>query len=259
MLRRRAASIPAELRRHRSGPDLARAEFKCQAWPIVGTPDDAAQGELYDRLMLRDSLTADARAWLTAHHPGASAQDVACFLLALGNAPSYTQAFREALEAEIVRFPAVTDPDIFNEGVAIGERLLEAWMLSPPPAGTWTQVAAGTPLGDAQVLAGRIAFANGDVRRAAPLHSRVRGLHLQGHGALPASPNPPDRHAHSRGRDPQGCRCHRGHSRRGSRVRRPAGARDSRALRHLVAATLWLSVQSEGENCPGSVLILPAP
>ena len=96
--------------------------------------DDAAQAGFLDPLMLPDALTADARAWLTAHHPGASGQDVACFLLALGNAPSYTRTFREALEVETVRFPAITGPSIFREGVAIGERLLNAWMLQSPPA-----------------------------------------------------------------------------------------------------------------------------
>lgn len=153
------------------GYDSFRGAYGSHAWPIVGTPEDAAQAGFQDPLMLPDALTADARAWLTVHHPGASAQDVACFLLALGNAPGYTQTFREALEVEIVRFPAVTDPDVFNEGVAIGERLLNAWMLQSPPAGTWTQVAAGIPLGEAQVLAGRIVFANGDVLDG--LHPRI--------------------------------------------------------------------------------------
>lgn len=153
------------------GYDSFRGAYGCHAWPVVGTPHHAAQDGFQDPLMLPDALTADAHAWLAAHHPAATAQDVACFLLALGNAHSYTRTFREALEVEIVRFPAITDPHIFNEGVAIGERLLGAWMLQSPPAGTWTQVAADIPLGDAQVLASKIVFANGDVLDG--LHPRI--------------------------------------------------------------------------------------
>jgi hypothetical protein len=144
------------------GYNSFRGSYECHAFPLVGAPQGGPQTGFGGQAMLPDPLTAEARGWLAEHHAGADTEDLACFLLALGHAPSYAETFREALEAEIVRFPAVTDSAVFADAANEGRDLLEAWKLASPPRGTWTQAATGTRLGEAQILGDQIVFANGD-------------------------------------------------------------------------------------------------
>ena len=118
---------------------------------------------LPEELLEVDPLASEARAWLASINPAATPEDLASYLLTLGNAPTYVEAFSEALETETVRFPATLDPEVFEECVVVGRRLLAAWRLELAPLGSWVQVAApGTPLGLATFNEHEIAFANGD-------------------------------------------------------------------------------------------------
>src|ERR1022692_4581756 len=98
-------------------------------------------------------------------------------MLALGNAPSYQHAFAEALEADIVRFPAITDKPLFQEAVPVAERLLKAWKLQAAARGSWTQAATGPQLGEAQTISPRGRLGPGgrfDERDEDGRHRRIR-------------------------------------------------------------------------------------
>lgn len=113
-----------------------------------------------------DPISSVAKPW--ADKFGADARTVGAYLLALGNAPSYSEAFFEAMESEMVRFPPTLDPDLFTEGVQLGEILFKAWSLEASPRGVWHQVSTGTRLGEASIEGTTIHFENGD---------RLEGIH----------------------------------------------------------------------------------
>jgi len=138
------------------GYNSFRGSYETHVFPLAPKPGKGALASVAEE----DVLSATAKVW--ADSLGASAEDVGAYLLALGNAPSYSETFAEAMEAEIVRFPATTDEGLFREVVAVGRRLLEAWSLQVAPLGTWTQVATGTRLGTVTIAESRIAFENGD-------------------------------------------------------------------------------------------------
>jgi len=147
------------------GYNSFRGAYETHAFPLKLAPAAQLPG-VATAATLQEALAPDARVWATSL--GASTNDVACYLLALANAPTYQQAFAEALEADIVRFPAITEAQLFADAVAVGQRLVSAWKLEAAPRGNWTQAATGTQLGEAQLLGGHIIFINGD---------RLDGLH----------------------------------------------------------------------------------
>ena len=123
-----------------------------------------------DDLVVLDSWAA---AW--ARTLGATAEEVACYLLALGNAPSYVSRFRESVQSESPRMPATTDRRVFADAVAVGQRLLKAWCLESEPSGTWKQRAmTGTRLGKAIIEDGTVTFENGD--QLTGVHSEIDQL-----------------------------------------------------------------------------------
>ncbi len=109
----------------------------------------------------RSVLSEWAMAW--AATLDASAEDVGCYLLALGNAPSYLTRFADAVQAQAPRMPATLSLGLFEEAVLVGRRLLAAWCLQAPPCGTWQQKSApGTALGEAFIDEVVLRFENGD-------------------------------------------------------------------------------------------------
>ena len=113
-----------------------------------------------------DLLPPAVRAW--AKNFAASPRDAGAYILALGNAPSYSVTFAEALEVETARFPATSDSSLFWEAATIGKALLDAWCFRAAPAGTWHQVSNVEALGEYEIVAGNLEFSNGD---------RLTGLH----------------------------------------------------------------------------------
>jgi hypothetical protein len=107
---------------------------------------------------------------------------VGAYLLALGNAPSYANTFREALETEIVRFPATSNPALFREAVDIGGTLFTAWSLQCSPTGRWRQIAPQTALGRAKFEFEVIVFENGD--RLEEVHPRITELSISGYPVM---------------------------------------------------------------------------
>lgn len=142
------------------GYNSFRGSYETHSFPVVGLAPQAPLPGFASAATLPDALTTEARSWANEH--GASTEDVACYMLALGNAPSFQQAHAEALESDIVRFPAVTDKQVFADGVTIGKRLLAAWKLEAPPRGKWTQASTGTQLGHAVVASDHVLFENDD-------------------------------------------------------------------------------------------------
>jgi hypothetical protein len=146
------------------GYNSFRGSYETHVFPLAPPPGvQTLAGVVSDPI-----LTDAAKKWADGF--AASAEDVGAYLLALGNAPSYSLTFAEAMEAEIVRFPATTDAQVFADAVAIGHRLLEAWSLAATPRGSWTQVATGTKLGAATIEGERVTFENGD---------RLEGVHAE--------------------------------------------------------------------------------
>ena len=122
-----------------------------------------------------DLVVLDSWAVAWARTLEATAEDVACYLLAIGNAPSYISQFREALQSEAPRMPATTDRKVFADAVAVGRRLLKAWCLESEPIGTWKQKAVtGTRLGKATIEGGSVTFENGD--QLTGIHSEISDL-----------------------------------------------------------------------------------
>ncbi len=104
-------------------------------------------------------------------------------MLALGNAPSYQHAFAEALEADIVRFPAVTDQGLFEDAVPVSERAsTHAWKLEVPARARWTQAVTGTQISESQIFGDHVVFANGD--RLDGLHPRTAELEVSGYPVM---------------------------------------------------------------------------
>ena len=189
------------------GYNSFRGSYETHCFPLVGLPPEGQLPGAALPSTLPDALTPGARAW--ANSLGASTEDVACYMLALGNAPSYQHAFAEALEADIVLFPAITDKPLFQEAVPVGERLLKAWKLQAAARGSWTQAATGTQLGEAQTITPRGRCGpvrdyderNDDVRhrrirrgrsRAAPVRMQRPGGHGQdGPGHRPGTARTP--------------------------------------------------------------------
>lgn len=144
------------------GYNSFRGSYETHVFPLDEPPSDGCLS-LGDR---GERLSAPARAW--AATLGADTREVGAYLLALGNAPSYAMTFAEALETEIVRFPATRDEGLFRDAVRVGHRLLAAWSLEAPATGRWQQTAPGTPLGAARAEGAGIAFANGDRLEGVP-------------------------------------------------------------------------------------------
>jgi hypothetical protein len=138
------------------GYDSFRGSYGTHVFPLAPPPGTMTLAGVADPGVLSTS----AQPW--ADSLGAAAEDVGAYLLALGNAPSYSETFTEAMEAEIVRFPATIDGELFRRLVAVGQRLFRAWSLETAPIGTWTQVATGTRLGTCVIDGSRITFENGD-------------------------------------------------------------------------------------------------
>lgn len=130
------------------------------------------------------ALSADAMTW--ASKLSATTDDVARYIIALANAPSYAAAYLSAIQTSEVRIPATTDPQIFREAVAIGDDLFDAWLLQRPEHGVWNQSAVtGTPLGEPQFETNGTAtvlFANGD--RLEDLDLGVVDMVINEHGVL---------------------------------------------------------------------------
>jgi hypothetical protein len=161
--------------RHLPAYNSFRGSYETHAFPLSRpmidgelTPGDA-------------TLTPAASVWAEAHD--ASSRDVACYLLALGNAPLYAETFGEALESEIVRFPPTTDSDLFAHAVSLGRRLLEAWTLEAEPLGQWQQNAdAGAALGSGWLHGTELVFASGD--RLTGLHPQTFDLSISKHEVM---------------------------------------------------------------------------
>jgi hypothetical protein len=159
------------------GYNSFRGSYETHVFPLAPQPSQATLAGIADQEAL---LSANAKQW--ADSLGASAQEVGAYLLALGNAPSYSETFAEAMEAEIVRFPATTGRELFREVVAVGRRLLKAWSLEATRIGTWTQVATGTPLGSATIDGSRIIFENGD--RFDGIHTGTSDFFVSGYPVM---------------------------------------------------------------------------
>lgn len=124
-----------------------------------------------DRAILSDW----AAKWADTMH--ATAEDVACYLLALGNASSYVTRFHDAVQSEPPRMPPTLDRALFTEAVAVGQQLLAAWCLKSPPCGKWKQQSApGTALGTATIQNGTVEFENGD--RLTNIHPDAASLEV---------------------------------------------------------------------------------
>lgn len=142
------------------GYDSFRGSYGCHVFPLSAVQDiPAALGP-------GEPLSEPAREWLEQFD--AATEDLGAYILALGNAPSYAETFKEALEVESVRFPPTEDPDVFRAAVDLGHELLDAWTLNVEPLGNWHQAGTGTPLGPSTIEGDNIIFENGD---------RLEGIH----------------------------------------------------------------------------------
>lgn len=155
------------------GYNSFRGSYETHVFPLVAMPGALLESS-------GQALARPAQRWATTF--GATALDVGAYLLALGNAPSYAEAFSEALETDIVRFPATTDRDLFRAVVHVGRSLLDAWYLKISPTGRWKQVATGNPLGAATLAAGRICFENGDSLEE--VHVRLADFSVSGYPVM---------------------------------------------------------------------------
>ncbi len=163
------------------GYNSFRGSYETHAYPLRRTSE--GQLEVGD-----DALSPAAREW--AAEFGATVDDVAAYLLALGHAPLYAETFSEAMETEMVRLPATTDGDAFWSAVEVGRRLLSAWSLEAEPVGSWAQQSPDTPLGNAALIVGErganeadLVFENGD--RLNGVHPKSFDFQVSGHLVLP--------------------------------------------------------------------------
>jgi hypothetical protein len=152
------------------GYNSFRGSYETHVYPLV------AVGQLDE-----EALSVSAREW--ADRFEASTEDVAAYLLALGNAPLYGETFREAMESEMVRFPATTDEGVFSDAVEVGARLLAAWSLEAAPRGEWEQSGGDAPLGAARLDGDVLSFENGD--RLRNVHPDSFAFDVSGHNVLP--------------------------------------------------------------------------
>jgi Type ISP C-terminal specificity domain len=161
------------------GYNSFRGSYETHCFPLVG-PSDADQLPGFAPDTLPDALTPGARGW--ANSLGASTEDVASYMLALGDAPSYQRTFAEALEADIVRFPAITDQQLFPRRCDRGRETIAGLEAPKSAGGSWTQAATGTQLGEAQLFGDHVVFANGD--RLSGLHPRSAEFEVSGYPVM---------------------------------------------------------------------------
>lgn len=157
------------------GYNSFRGSYETHIYPLAQSDDELALTPPPPVLSEKGS------AWAAAL--GASPLEVGCYVLALGNAPSYYEAFAEGLEAEVPRFPMITDRDLFWACVAVGHTILRAWALDVGQEGIWRQTSrTGTPLGAARWDDGVVVFENGD--RFEGLHQRAWTFSVSGYPVL---------------------------------------------------------------------------
>jgi len=134
-----------------------RGSFGSHVMLIDPPPDDG----LFERVP-NVTLSQWAQNW--AHAMGADYVDVGAYLLALGSAPTYISLFGDAVRSEPPRFKPTIDQELFSDAVRTGRELLDAWCLSAPPLGQWSQIGGGnSAIGSAVLLdTDVIEFANGD-------------------------------------------------------------------------------------------------
>jgi hypothetical protein len=92
----------------------------------------------------REPLIAPAiLGWVRGLSAGAGPEDVFAYVAALLGAPSYTVRFEGGLVAERPRVPLTSDAALFERGLELGRRWIEAWTLRAPTPGAVRWLSGG--------------------------------------------------------------------------------------------------------------------
>lgn len=110
----------------------------------------------------RTGLSSQALDWLDSLGRARQFQEAFDYVLALLNAPSYSEMYWKALEVDELRVPLTLAVDLFDRVSGLGARCRNAWSVSrnSKPGFSW-EGSGSNALGKAKWIDGGIVFANG--------------------------------------------------------------------------------------------------
>jgi hypothetical protein len=109
----------------------------------------------------RSGLSSSTLDWLESLDRSDRFEGAFDYVLAVLNAPSYTERFWRALEVDELRIPLTSSASIFDSMAALGERCRTAWTASKQSRSGIAWTGSGSqPLGQASWAEGSIVFAN---------------------------------------------------------------------------------------------------